>query len=512
MGPDAIAVLSGCRQDAQGAWFFPTGPDDPRLPAPVLTAEEEQQTAGLRAEIETQLAGLAATMPYWMPEELDRLYEPDKQPVSGHRDLDRSFGVLRPQYEEILIAYLRDPSRIALANYANWWFNRREAAVPAATCSSMPPPICDTMRNRLGYVGIGPWPWDPEDPLTLAEYLKWVLANGRIVLQPPPIPTPLPSSPDGIDSGPLYPLLVHVVDAAGAPLDGACVEVVLPLGTDTICDNDQLDHSPTAGVIEVRGSPWTYTVREIRPPEGHALTGGVRTVELTSAGAAVVLVHGPGSRGADGPSSTPTSSTLATSRTTGIEGQTYTSPQFGYIVTWQSPWEPDVVASDPQAGDNLRLVTGEVALEYHGFSTDQPIEQALEDLVAARARNHSGSTPQYQAAGGGPNSDSPALWHFTYTRADGVVMGEASTAFSVEPGGAVLIRTSIRPIDDASPRSLYYAVSLFLDSIEATAAAQQATEQGNVVTLRPDNVQNLADTLRTIPSLVEVSDTGRPTT
>ncbi len=218
MSPEAIAVLSGCRQDAQGAWFFPTGPDDPRLPAPILTPEEEQQTAALRTEIEMQLAGLDATMPYWMPEELDRLYEPDKHPVSGHRDPDQNFGVLRPQYEEILIAYLRDPSRVALADYANWWFNRREAAVPAATCSSMPPPICNTMRVRLGYVGIGPWPWDLEDPLTRAEYLDWALANSRVPLPPAAAPTMPPAMVNDQGQGDRGTLEVRWIDAAGRPV------------------------------------------------------------------------------------------------------------------------------------------------------------------------------------------------------------------------------------------------------------------------------------------------------
>ena len=471
MGSEAIAVLSGCRQDRQGSWFFPTGPDDPRLPAPILTPEEERQTAALRAEIQAQLAGIEATMPFWLPEELDRLYAPNARPISGHRNPNLDFAMLRSQYEEALIVYLRNPNHLALFDYVAWWFNRREAAVPAATCATMPAPICDVMRKNLGHVGGAPWPWDLEDPLTLAEYLDWALANGLVLIQPTPVPTPPPSSSGGIGSSPTYPLSIHIVEASGAPLNGACVEVVLPLGTGTVCDNDQLDESPVAGLIEVRGSPWTYSVQETQPPSGYKLVEGVRIVELTSAGASIVLVH-EAVPSDPGPTEIPSLATPTAETAAGFVGQTYTSPQFGYVVTWLSPWEVDAATSDPRTGDRLRLVTGEVAMEYHGFSTDQSVEQTLEDFVAARALSHPGATPQYQAPGGGLNSDSAALWHFTYKRADGVEMSETTTARLVASGGAIMTLTVIRPTADTSPRSLYYAVSFFLDPIEATATAQ----------------------------------------
>ncbi len=194
----------------------------------------------------------------------------------------------------------------------------------------------------------------------------------------------------------------------------------------------------------------------------------------------------------------------------GIKGKTYTSPQFGYIVTWDSPWVSDGATSDPEAGDHLRLSTGAVALEYHGVSTDQPLAQAHESFVAARARTHPGAIPQYQDPGGGPNADSPALWHFTYTRADGVVIGEATTAYSVASGRGVLMRTSIRPTTDASPRSLYYAVALFLDPMEATAVAQHATQEArareSVPTAGANDLQTLSGTVRLTDSFVVASD------
>ncbi|MDP9353874.1 MAG: prealbumin-like fold domain-containing protein, partial [Chloroflexota bacterium] len=467
----------------------------------------------LRAQIETDLdlSELATMMPSWMPDAVNRLATlDDKRPITGWRDPSVMVGNLPSQYAPIMDAFLQDPNRLALRNYARWWFDQRAAAAPLAACDNLNPIACQAVETQLG-IGARPWPWDLTDPFTLAEYLDWALANGLVMMQPAPIPTSPPSSPDGIPGGgPLYPLSIHIVDATGTALPGACVEVVLALGTSTICDNQEGDTSPVAGVIEVQGSPWTYTVREIQAPSGYALVEGIRTVEVTSAGGSVVLVHTPGASNTDGPAATPRSSAPTTSQTTGIEGQTYTSPQFGYVVTWEAPWEPDAATSDPQGGDYLRLSTGEIAMEYQGISTDQPIEQALEAFVAERARAHPGAVPQYQAPGGGLNADSPALWSFDYTRADGVVMGEATIAFSVGSGQAVVMRTVTRPVDDASPRALFYAVALFLDPLEATAAAQQAiqqpSEQGNSSSSGSHELRTLAGRLRLTDSFVVASD------
>ncbi len=200
---------------------------------------------------------------------------------------------------------------------------------------------------------------------------------------------------------------------------------------------------------------------------------------------------------------TPDPAAITTGTAAGLKGTTYTSPQFGYLVTWESPWMPYRVVSDPLAGDQLRLGTGGITMEFHGFSTDLPIEQALEDFVAARARTHPGVTPQYQAPGGGQAHDSPPLWHFDYTRADGVVMGEVTTALSVASGRGVLMRTVTRPTTDASPRSLYYAVALFLDPAEATTVAQQAVEQSRVPTAGANDLHTLPGTVRLTHSFVE---------
>ncbi|MDP9472973.1 MAG: hypothetical protein M3Q71_20305, partial [Chloroflexota bacterium] len=199
MGTNAIAVLSGCRQDRSGTWFLPTGPSDPRLPEPILTPEEERQTAALRTQIETDLdlSELDTMMPSWMPDAVNRLATlDDKRPITGWRDPSVMVGNLPSQYAPIMDAFLQDPNRLALRNYARWWFDRRAAAAPLAACDNLNPIACQAVETQLG-IGARPWPWDLTDPFTLAEYLDWALVNGVVVGQPTPppsIPTPISTS------------------------------------------------------------------------------------------------------------------------------------------------------------------------------------------------------------------------------------------------------------------------------------------------------------------------------
>ncbi len=176
---EGIAVLSGCRQDAGGEWFLPTGPDDPRLPGgPVLSAPEEQRTADLLRRIETQLAGLPATMPPWMVERLEELYDPINHAVTGHLDPDAALAGFQDQYAAVLVSYLRDPANRALADHVWWWASRREAAFPQSECTrrALPPPVCGAVVSMLR-INLPPFPWDLADPLVLADYLAWSLDN-----------------------------------------------------------------------------------------------------------------------------------------------------------------------------------------------------------------------------------------------------------------------------------------------------------------------------------------------
>lgn len=506
MGTNAIAVLSGCRQDRSGTWFLPTGPNDPRLPEPILTPEEEQQTAALRAQIEAQLSrpDFGAMMPSWMPAQLDRLMGPPpivKRPITGWRDPDVMLGNLPSQYAPFLDAFLQDPNRLALRNYARWWYDRRTAAAPLAACDNLNPVACQVVRDQLG-IGARPWPWDLEDPFTLAEYLDWALANGVVSVSPIMAPTPIPTSTATVPSTAACPELGAWLEATIQRYRSAIVaieavglypfpdpEAVAQFGRNA-AELERLAAEQDASIAPAAGLALQAVLiqaLETYQDSFEVLTEAYRTGDQATSVEGWALRQEAqdywGEAGrllqdleaecrAEGQPATPSSSVPTTSQTAGIAGATYTSPQFGYVVTWQSPWTPSTATSDPEAGDYLRLSTGDVTMEYYAFSTDQPVEQALEAFVAERARTHPGATPRYQAPGGGLNADSPPLWSFTYTKADGVVMGETTTAFSMGSGEAVLMRTVSRPENDESPRSLFYAVSLFLDPVEATAAAR----------------------------------------
>ena len=71
IGPASTATLTGCRQDASGDWFYPVDSDDPRLPGgSILTEQEKQAVASVRARIQDQLAGFPPTLIGWMQENL----------------------------------------------------------------------------------------------------------------------------------------------------------------------------------------------------------------------------------------------------------------------------------------------------------------------------------------------------------------------------------------------------------------------------------------------------------
>ncbi len=296
-----IEVLAGCRRARSGQWFVPTGPDDPRLPGgPPLTATEAMATADLRRTITTQLTAFEATLAqtsYYGPSFAKVLGDMESRISPPHKALEycnrQLYRSVQGPYEEVLVSFIADPDHYALAQYVAWWMSRREAARPPNLALQMNPMLLQAFLDQWDFTR-APWPWELADPLTLDEHLDWALAYDHVpgsAASVGPTPTLASVSPGGVPHHPLYPLSIHIVDSSGAPLPGACVEVVLPLGTSDVCDNTQADKSPATGVIEVRGSPWTYTVRETQPPPGYALVEGVRTIELTTAGADVVLIH-----------------------------------------------------------------------------------------------------------------------------------------------------------------------------------------------------------------------------
>ena len=63
---EEFAVLTGCHRAADGAWFFPEGPDDDRLPGgPILATDEDAWVAGIEETIREQIAGLWEQFDAW---------------------------------------------------------------------------------------------------------------------------------------------------------------------------------------------------------------------------------------------------------------------------------------------------------------------------------------------------------------------------------------------------------------------------------------------------------------
>ena len=185
-----IEILTGCRQDQGGGWFFPTGQGDPRLGREwPLTRNEAAQIDELRMVLDRQLRELASifdatidpTVPYnandprTLTEGMDRLRQ-DLYP--GAASLGESRG-LEPYYEAILLDYIQDPTHIALARYVAWWRASRQATTPVNLCVKLNPMACPAYIEAMGFER-EPWPWELGNELTMATYLDWALANGFV--------------------------------------------------------------------------------------------------------------------------------------------------------------------------------------------------------------------------------------------------------------------------------------------------------------------------------------------
>ncbi len=171
---ETITVLSGCRQDERGTWFYPTGPRDSRLP----DMSPLEDPAGMRAALRVQLHELEAAMPDWLADELNSMHSDRALPyedggltrgiVSNKR---HNVAVIVDEYEEVLIWFVQNPEHQLLEQYAIWLFDRRQTAFPAPSCLDAPPPICYARRAPLR-VDTAPWPWEMADELTMDDYIR----------------------------------------------------------------------------------------------------------------------------------------------------------------------------------------------------------------------------------------------------------------------------------------------------------------------------------------------------
>jgi hypothetical protein len=182
-----IEAISTCRQAADGSWFLPTGPNDPRLPAgEAMTAEEKTETAALRASILAQIAVLDVTMPADLRRSLNSIRTGDPRAVIEGIRRGANVGPVRGEYTRMVQAFLISPDNQALAQYVGWIMQRRSDALSAllADCKSSPSnaylfSACDTVGNALS-IAYPPFVWDLFNPLTLDNYLASTVRGGGL--------------------------------------------------------------------------------------------------------------------------------------------------------------------------------------------------------------------------------------------------------------------------------------------------------------------------------------------
>jgi len=185
---EEIRVLTGCWQDAAGLWFLPNSPDDPRIPGgPVLTVDESGRTAPLQRQLELEIYGLwtwwGQYPPYFgygaptLAEDIGALYDESLLPGTGRVRTDAWFFEYET-YWVFIEPYVTSGNATNLSPYIAWWGQRRQAAATKAV-TGLPGPL-----QAIGWQTLGgdrpPLPWDLADPVTVAEYLDWALANGRV--------------------------------------------------------------------------------------------------------------------------------------------------------------------------------------------------------------------------------------------------------------------------------------------------------------------------------------------
>ncbi len=154
-----------------------------------------------------------------------------------------------------------------------------------------------------------------------------------------------------------------------------------------------------------------------------------------------------------------------------ISGDTYTSPQFGYRITWQAPWEPGPAASVPDEHDDFRLTAEDVYLDYRGLFTNLSEEDALDAYAEDRRLNTPGATWEVDDA----DEPGPPSLLLQYTDANGRAMIETITVRSLRPGESVLLRALGTPQDQPDPEAVPELVDLVTEELPEGAEAESVT-------------------------------------
>jgi hypothetical protein len=114
--------------------------------------------------------------------------------------------------------------------------------------------------------------------------------------------------------------------------------------------------------------------------------GQLHTTQPAGSEPATALIAGLVAGSASDP---PTPTPAPTSAAGGVEGNTYTSPTYGYSLTWDSSWS---VVSDTSDGvdDQLHLSNGDSDLYISGFGNYPNNPQECVDSIVAQFPNNPG--------------------------------------------------------------------------------------------------------------------------
>jgi hypothetical protein len=185
-----IETVSSCRYTATGDWFHPSGPDDPRLrTGPILSACEKSTVADERARIDAQIASLEALLantpnpavrPGQKPATLLEAAQSISDPNGPRLRVEGASAPLwMDSYYQVLLSFMQDPANVNLLSYAQWSYLRSQSVVTRVQQGVNPyskQAIGGMLTKTLTT------PMDFREEIHIAEYFKWVITSGFVVV------------------------------------------------------------------------------------------------------------------------------------------------------------------------------------------------------------------------------------------------------------------------------------------------------------------------------------------
>jgi hypothetical protein len=185
--PALIEGMTNCRQAADGSWFVPTGPNDPRLrERPVIPDDQRALAERVEAALRQEIDELEASFSDSLQREIQSVYSPRAQPVFGNVSDRAPLARPRSRYGRVVQAFVLDPRHELLAGYIGWVMERRRSAYDAFRTACLGDPgagylelPCQGLEDALS-IRYPPWPWDLRNDLTMQEYLADRAASGQL--------------------------------------------------------------------------------------------------------------------------------------------------------------------------------------------------------------------------------------------------------------------------------------------------------------------------------------------